>query len=229
MLSTELMGSADILGEVGLERAKAMGAPEAAPEPEPPKHVITEWEYNQFGRIGERLCAIRHLDLDLAWHYGLRWHQHKRCWIIPLRLPDGRLIGWQEKAKGYFMNVPDGVNKSECLFGYQQLTGDRVILVESPIDVVRLASAGYEGGLASFGVFVSDAQWRLIVARASVIVLALDNDRAGSRGHQVMRSWSPGSAKLLFANYAGFGGKDVGEATDDELERILGAPVMVPA
>lgn len=231
MLSEEVTGSTDVLGEVGMERARTMvavAAPDNGDEPEE-EHFVTEWEYTQFGRVGDRLCDLRGIDSELAWHYGLRWDVSKRCWVIPLRLADGRLVGWQEKAVGYFMNVPSRVEKSACLFGYHQLRGDRIIVVESPLDVARIATCGIDGAVATYGVQVSDTQWRLIRERASAIVLALDNDRPGRLAHHQMRTWSTGSAKLLFANYRGFRGKDPGDASDIELRRILESPVLVPA
>ena len=29
-----------------------------------------------------------------------------KCFMFPIYSADGQLLGWQEKSKGYFMNVP---------------------------------------------------------------------------------------------------------------------------
>lgn len=68
-------------------------------------------------------------------------------WIIPIWSPAGPLLGWQYKRLDIVANWPKKVKKSETLFGLRELreipaTAHAVAIVESPLDVVRLASAG---------------------------------------------------------------------------------------
>ena len=77
-------------------------------------------------------------------------------------------------------NYPKAVTKSKTLFGVNELIGDQVVLVESPLDVVRLASVGIYAA-ASYGAMVSKAQIQVLIDVADRIVLALDNDEEGER------------------------------------------------
>jgi len=123
----------------------------------------------------------RQIDAETAAAFGLLWDQG--TWIIPVRDPDsGTLWGWQAKRDKFFRNYPPGVPKSLTLFGLGCFRdGDVAVLVESPLDTVRLASAGVPGALSSYGVGVSDEQLAIIRQRASGLVLALDNDMPGMK------------------------------------------------
>jgi hypothetical protein len=102
--------------------------------------------------------------------------------LIPLYdLDSNMLIGWQEKSKGFFKNVPYGVAKAGCLFGFQQYMRGDLMVVESPLDVVRLAQYGITA-VATMGSYVSAHQIAAIanaVPEINRIVLAFDNDDAG--------------------------------------------------
>jgi DNA primase len=145
-----------------------------------PDHpYVSEAQLRSYREVPEKLCRLRKLDAWAVDLYGVRWDTEDKCWVIPIRAFDGTLLGWQQKAKGWFNNVPPAMKKSESLFGLDVFDGQRAVLVESPLDVVRLASAGVPGGLATYGAYVSMSQTDELVGRARSIVLAMDNDKAG--------------------------------------------------
>jgi len=124
-----------------------------------------------------RVMDGKDVDPDVCARYNVRWDAKGKCWLLPIYTFDNQLAGWQEKSKGYFMNVPKQVKKSESLFGWHTYRAGRLIVVESPLDAMRFAS--YEmPAVATYGSFISDAQLEHL-ARAEKLVLAFDNDDAG--------------------------------------------------
>jgi len=166
----------------------------------------------------EQLMA-RGITLEAALHYGIRWDLIKRCWILPIRDPlSGKLWGWQEKGTNrYFRNYPTGVNKSLAAFGYGQYSGGTMVVVESPLDVARMASVGLLGGIATYGSAVSKTQVNLIRG-AEAIVVAMDNDDAGRESSKAMLEWSTRLGfEVRFFDYSGIDVKDIGGMSKAEI------------
>lgn len=168
-------------------------------------------------------CSPRYFMPEDAEACGVLWDTERDMWIIPIRDPDtGKLWGWQEKNKRYFRNRPRSMKKSLTLFGLHTYEGDTAILVESPLDVVRLRAAGFTAGLASFGSEVSDAQMALIRDHFDTVVVALDNDEAGAKACQRLRAeWSRRGVNLKFADYSDTKAKDPGEMTFNEVKNSI--------
>lgn len=134
----------------------------------------------------------RRLSAEACAHHGVRWDGRREAWVLPIRERDGALLGWQIKSDRIFRNFPVGVKKSQTLFGAHVFTGTLAILVESPLDAVRLTAEGHPGALASYGVEVSPAQLKLVLELADTLLLALDNDAAGRRKtRELLREWGP--------------------------------------
>ena len=229
-LVSELTGNQDsiaavnhLLIETGLNRLTAGGEVQYTPE--------VDWvSYNRFEHPPARELIKRKIDKDVAKAYGIRWNVHKSAWVVPIVSPLGELMGWQEKGPEWFNNAPKGVKKSETLFGIERFLSKTAVLVESPLDVVRFASA-FSGpqALATFGAHVSKTQIRLLASSAQKVIVAMDNDKAGIE-----------SAKMLFKTLPRFSGgvhwfaygdstaKDIGDMTDDEVEYGLANASVVP-
>lgn len=187
--------------------------------PAPPVYrpAMTEAALALFVDPPPAACASRFLDLEVCRAYGVLWSTFKDCWIVPIRDADGKLLGWQEKNEKYFRNRPDNMKKSGSLFGLTQFTGRTAILVESPLDTIRIASCGLSGALASFGVRVSDEQLSHLVERADEVVLALDNDRDGiAMTHELLTKLSVRVSTKVW-NYTQTEAKDPGEQNANEL------------
>jgi hypothetical protein len=188
----------------------------------PEKYVFGDLEYRRMGEPPLAELRARGIKRVSAQAYGLRWKDD--AWIIPIRNQAGDLLGWQEKRGHSFINRPNEVKKSQSLFGWDLFThGSVLVLVESPLDAVRIASVGIPGAVASYGAMVSDAQMMMIRRSASSLILALDNpaiDRAGREASdQLYRRWSAYGLKIKLFNYSGMSGKDPGDLTDEEIER----------
>lgn len=176
--------------------------------------------------------ADRRITADAAAAYGVLWSPDAESWVLPIRDPyDGTLWGWQEKGhrSRHFRNRPVGVTKSLTLFSAGTVEpGGRMVVVESPLDAVRLLSAGVEGGVAAFGATLSDAQIRLLSAADEVIV-AMDRDDAGmASAKHLLRTASSHGLEVRFLDYSGTRAKDVGDMTDSEIiDAVSGSKHMV--
>ena len=177
----------------------------------------------------------RHVTATACRHYGVLWSTYDECWILPIRDHDGLLLGWQEKSQTgrHFRNVPIGVKKSEALFGYHTFSGGQMVVVESPLDAVRLHSEGISGAVAVYGAIVSKRQIQLMTA-ADEVVMALDADEAGRKASRELLQSTRGVLKAVrFFAYDG-NAKDPGDMTGDQIvdgitsarSRVLGEKAL---
>lgn len=92
-----------------------------------------------------------------------------------------------------------------------------MIVVESPLDVVRLESVGITGGVSTYGSIISNTQVGLI-READEIVFALDNDESGINSSKKMLDLSIKLGfEAWFFNYAHTEMKDVGGMSRAEI------------
>ena len=166
----------------------------------------------------------RGISREAASALSIRWYQDCSAWVLPVWFPDGSsLLGWQFKNAGSTW-CHEGTPKSLTLFGIDRFkTGSTAILVESPLDVAVLLTAGIEGGLASFGANVSHAQLQLLADRARRVFIALDNDKAGWDSYgKVIKAPELASKQLFEFNYdATPKAKDPGEMEDGEIREAI--------
>jgi len=178
---------------------------------------ITEARLAVFDLPPEHALAARGFTKQAAIKHQLLWDKNYSNWISVIRDPyTNKLLGWQEKgfSRRYFRNYPTGVEKSTTLFGLNQYRGGQMIVLESPLDVIRLESIGISGGVATYGSYVSDIQLELI-KDANEILFAFDNDDAGNKT----------SARMLdlpidawYFNYSHTDMKDIGAMSKAEIQ-----------
>ena len=158
---------------------------------------MTESMLSAFVTPPEFALKSRGITSVSADYYEILWNASNDSWILPMRDPyTNKLIGWQEKwfKERRFNNYHPKISKSSTLFGYMRYESSSMVVVESPLDVARLASIGVLGGVAICGSAVSREQINLIRS-AEHIIFAMDNDQAGL---------SSSSTLLEYANLMGF-------------------------
>lgn len=138
-----------------------------------------ESEFAVFGDVPDKELKKRGLTREAVDHFEIRWDADAGEYIIPIKDSSGKLIGWQRRRKPRPKNYPKEMKKSQYLFGAYEFEGSRAIIVESPLDAVRLWGEGYAGVVSTFGSWVSYTQMKTIQRLAKRVLIAMDDDEAG--------------------------------------------------
>jgi DNA primase len=183
--------------------------------------IITDSMLSAFVDPPQDALDARGLTLHAVRAYEICWDSRNKNWIIPIRdAKTQKLLGWQEKGytQRHFNNKPAKIKKSSSLFGYSQYVTGTMIVVESPLDVVRLASLGITGGVAIYGASVSDVQLSCIRG-ADRVIFALDNDQAGKNtSRDLIYLCKELGIECWFFNYSSIDVKDIGGMSKAEIE-----------
>jgi DNA primase len=166
----------------------------------------------------------RFLKREEVVKHQVLWDPQNEAWILTIRDPDTfKLWGWQEKgARGrFFKNQPAGVKKSKTVFGIEIMDKERpLIVVESPLDAVRLTGLGHNA-ISTYGAILSEDQAK-IMRRVPQVIAAFDNDAAGKKACEQMMGFSRKyGMELKFFNYEGIDVKDVGDMVESDIARGL--------
>ena len=163
----------------------------------------------------------RDLTAEACAKHSVLWDAQPQGWITPIRNADNnKLMGWQEKGQvnRYFRNRPTGVQKSKTLFGLDVWSGGTMIIVESPLDVVKLSSLGIDGGVSTFGASISQDQVDLM-RKADKLIIAFDNPKIDAAGMKASKDMLERSKKegleCFFFQYDG-DVKDIGDMTKEQ-------------
>jgi DNA primase len=189
---------------------------------------LNDWSLmNELVDVPAKLLTFRRLLRHAVDQYQVRWQPDTRVWVLPLRAPDsGELLGAQLRKVGSVLTQPAGLPKSTTLFGYRQVyEHDYAVLVESPLDAVRLFGLGIPA-IASLGAHVSTEQVNLMARCFAAVYVALDNpaiDKAGREGaEQVTTMLRRRRCAAIPWRYDGLvdedgnPAKDVGDVPSDE-------------
>lgn len=180
-----------------------------------------EGEFAVFGDVPKKELKSRRLTREAVDHFEIRWDVDEGEYIIPIKDTQGRLQGWQRRRKPRPKNYPKEMSKSLHLFGAYEFEGSRAIIVESPLDAVRLWGEGYTGVVSTFGSWVSYAQVKIIQRLAKKVLLAMDNDEAGEKStDDLVRFFAPKIPTHVFSyDHVGETVKDPGEMSTSEIDR----------
>lgn len=224
----------DLMTWLTTEQVKAslnrLAAAEDPDDEEAPSYfkptVVDEIWLDSFDEAPDDMMAERFISPEMAKLYKVKWSEAGL--YLPIRNSAGVLQGVQIRRPGSFpLNHPKTVLKSESLFGLNvaSMLGRAVLLVESPLDVVRCATAAVPA-VASYGVFVSAQQLDMLASHFDVVVLGLDNpaiDPAGaSQIPIVTEGLTRRSVHVLQFRYDGLTkldgsvAKDPGDVADSE-------------
>lgn len=166
----------------------------------------------------------RFLKREEVIKHQVLWDPKNEAWILTIRDPETfKLWGWQEKgARGrFFKNQPVGVKKSKTVFGVEIMDEYKpLIIVESPLDAVRLTGLGHNA-ISTYGAILSEDQAK-IMRRVPQVIAAFDNDQAGKKACEQMMGFSRKyGMNLKFFNYQGIDVKDVGDMVESDITRGL--------
>jgi DNA primase len=187
--------------------------------------LLTEWALsNLLAPVSDKLLQLRHLLRHAIDFFQVRYDRETREWVLPIRSPAGLLWGAQYRRVGAVMTRPTGIQKSQTLFGLSAISRyDEAVLVESPLDAVRLFGLGIPA-VASLGAWVSDDQVRLLSRNFGTVYMAMDNDKTGreAAGFATQALRRAGAAVIPW-RYEGLldedgkRAKDPGDAANDDM------------
>lgn len=186
---------------------------------------LTEFHLKKVLRdVPDRFLQRRRLLRSAVDAYQVRFDATTKQVVMPIRTPDGVLLGAQYRQVGSVLTLPAEVPKSSTLFGHTVVSDhDHVALVESPLDAVRLYGIGVPA-VSSLGAWISAEQIRLLARTFGTVYLALDNDRTGIEASaQAAQALRRQGCAVVPWNYAGLvddegrPAKDPGDADTDEM------------
>lgn len=188
-----------------------------------------EGEFAIFGDVPKSELKKRRLTREAVDHYEIRWDEEAGEYIVPIKDLQGKLQGWQRRRKPRPKNYPKEMSKSLYLFGAYEFEGDRAILVESPLDAVRLWGEGYVGVVSSFGSWVSYAQIKTIQRLANRVLIAMDDDEAGLKStEELVKFFAPKVPTHVFSyDHVGEDVKDPGDMESAEIDRGISGATFV--
>jgi 5S rRNA maturation endonuclease (ribonuclease M5) len=145
----------------------------------------------------ETWCEERSLSLEIFKEYGIGYATRGPMWdriVIPIRNIHGQIVGFSGRKVQY---VPERdikwfhYKKGEFRKGIHLFNLDRAfketdgtyILVEGPLDVLKLEEAGIHNSIAVLGRSITDGQIEILKKIGAMRVLvAFDADKRGAEG-----------------------------------------------
>jgi DNA primase len=150
--------------------------------------------------------------------FNLGYSEKQDMVTVPVHSPDGMPLGFVGRSvEGKeFKNTP-GLPKSKTLFNLHRVkTADRVYIVESSFDVIRLDQCGFPA-VATLGANVSNSQVELLQKYFNNVIVIADNDEAGGnmKTKIIEKLGSRVSVIQLNKEY-----KDIGDMSDEAINSL---------
>jgi DNA primase len=150
--------------------------------------------------------------------FSLGYSEKQDMVTVPVHSPDGMPVGFVGRSiEGKdFKNTP-GLPKAKTLFNLNRVkTADRVYVVESSFDAIRLDQVGFPA-VATLGANVSNIQIELLQKYFNNVIVIADNDEAGGnmKTKIIEKLGSRVSVIQLDRQY-----KDIGDMNDEDIKKL---------
>ena len=160
----------------------------------------------------------RKISMQSIVKFSLGYSEKQDMVTVPVHSPEGITVGFVGRSIDGkdFKNTP-GLPKSKTLFNLHRVkTADRVYVVESSFDAIRLDQVGFPA-VATLGANVSNAQIELFHKYFNNIIVIADNDEAGGnmKDKIIEKLGSRVSVIQLNKEY-----KDIGDMQDEEIQKL---------
>lgn len=201
-------------------------------EDEVNKRLIQKPEFVQFDELLIKRLAAQALESPRATRYfngrlitvesmkkfALGFSEKQDMVTVPVHTSDGMPVGFVGRSvEGKeFKNTP-GLPKAKVLFNLHRVkTADRVYVVESSFDAIRLDQCGFPA-VATLGANVSNLQIDLLQKYFNNIIVIADNDEAGGNMKSRIQDklGSRVSVLQLDKQY-----KDIGDMSDEDIKKL---------
>jgi len=160
----------------------------------------------------------RKLEASSWSKFSLGYSEKQDMVTVPVHSPDGMPVGFVGRSIDgkEFKNTP-GLPKAKTLFNLHRVkTADRVYVVESSFDAIRLDQIGFPA-IATLGANVSNIQIELLQKYFNNIIVIADNDEAGGnmKTKIIEKLGSRVSVIKLDKQY-----KDIGDMADEDIKSL---------
>ena len=196
------------------------------------KRLIVEPDYKPFDEIliqrlntqatsSERAMSYysyRKITATSVDKFKLGYSEKQDMITIPVHAPDGTPVGFVGRSiEGKdFKNTP-GLPKAKVLFNLHRVkTADRVYVVESSFDAIRLDQVGFPA-VATLGANVSNFQIDLLQKYFNNIIVIADNDEAGGNMKTRIEEKLGARVSVLQLNKEY---KDIGDMSDEDIKKL---------
>lgn len=162
--------------------------------------------------------SYRKINMQSCSKFSLGYSEKQDMVTVPVHSPDGLPVGFVGRSiEGKdFKNTP-GLPKAKTLFNLNRVkTADRVYVVESSFDAIRLDQVGFPA-VATLGSNVSNIQIELLQKYFNNIIVIADNDEAGGnmKDKIIEKLGSRVSVIQLNKQY-----KDIGDMLDEDIKQL---------
>lgn len=196
------------------------------------KALVSRPEYTQYDQVLIKRLNQQALESPRAMRYylgrliteesvkkfALGYSEKQDMVTIPVHSPDGMEIGFVGRSiEGKeFKNTP-GLPKSKTLFNIHRVkTADRVYVVESSFDAIRLDQCGFPA-VATLGANVSNFQTDLLQKYFNNIFVVADNDEAGGNMKAKLVERLGGRVTVISIDKKY---KDIGDMPDEAIKNL---------
>ena len=186
----------------------------------PYDELILKRLYNQLLLSDRAKDYYKYRKIEMtSWSkFSLGYSEKQDMVTVPVHSPDGIPVGFVGRSiEGKeFKNTP-GLPKAKTLFNLNRVkTSDRVYVVESSFDVIRLDQVGFPA-VATLGANVSNIQIELLQKYFNNIIVIADNDEAGGnmKDKIIEKLGSRVSVIQLDKKY-----KDIGDMDDTSIKEL---------
>ena len=170
----------------------------------------------------------RGIDLESIEYFSLGYSDNMDMITVPVHSPDGIPVGvvGRSISDKRFKNSKD-LPRSKTMFNIHRAkkVGDRVIVVESSFDAIRVHQAGFPNVVATLGGHISGDNLNLLNRYFNTVIIMTDADKAGrDLGSSIAYKLS--NKNILWASYSygriyPEGVKDAGDMSDEQIKACI--------
>ena len=176
----------------------------------------------------ENYLSQRGINKDSIDHFKIGYSSNMGMVIVPVHSPDGLPVGLvgrsiSEKKFKNSNNLP----RSKTMFNIHRAKkiGDKVIIVESIFDAIRIHQAGFPNVVATLGGHISHDNINLINRYFNRVIIMTDSDIAGRElGMNISNKlrnkdilWASCSYGKIYPS----GAKDAGDLSDEDIVQCI--------
>jgi DNA primase len=162
----------------------------------------------------KKYFAGRNITEESAISFMLGYSEKQDMVIVPVFSVENVCLGFVARSiEGKSFKNSTGLPKSKTLFNINNVKRQKMVVVESSFDVIRLSQLNIPA-VATLGATVSKAQISLLQTYASSIIVCPDNDDAGAGLiDKIIKNIKNKEVEVIRLNR----GKDIGDLADNEI------------